>query len=138
MNKCIVLSNIDNDQIVDEITNTTLYASKTTKYLGQTIDNNGKTTNIINTYDYGSISSLIKNAVSHVSLKAKIKLFTTYIKSKFIYLIPIITLTGNSEQTWKNIIKSIFNDLLERKTLLRETGSILDISSNGFGIKIIS
>ena len=51
MNKCILLSNSDNDKIIDEITNTTIYASKTTKYLGQTIDNNGTTTNIINTYD---------------------------------------------------------------------------------------
>ena len=68
MNKCILLSDTEKDQIVDEITNTTLYTSKTTKYLGQIIDNNGKTTNVINTYDYVSISSLIKNAINYVSL----------------------------------------------------------------------
>ena len=137
MNKCILLSDTEKDQIVDEITNTTLYASKTTKYLGQIIDNNGKTSNVINTYDYVSISSLIKNAVNYASLKAKIKLFTTYIKSKFTHLIPMISLTGNLEQTWKNIRKSIFNDLLERKTLPRETGSILGISFYSIIIKPI-
>ena len=103
MIKSLLLSGSDNDKIIDEITNTTIYTSKTTKYLGQIIDNNGITTNIIKTYDYGSISSLIKNKVCHVTLKAKIKLFKTYIKTKFTHLIPMIPLSGNLEQTWKNI-----------------------------------
>ena len=34
MNKCILLSNSDNDKIIDEITNTTKYSSKTVIYLG--------------------------------------------------------------------------------------------------------
>ena len=49
----------------------------------------------------------------------------------------MIALTGNLEQTWKNIRKSIFNDLLERKTLSRETGSILGISYFSIIIKPI-
>ena len=56
-------------------------------------------------------------------IKSQKKLFTSYIKSKFTHLISMIALTGNLEQTRKNIRKSIFNDLLERKTLSRKTGS---------------
>jgi len=41
MIKCILFSGSDNDKIIDEIINTTIYTSKTTKYLGQIIDNNG-------------------------------------------------------------------------------------------------
>ena len=137
MNKCILLSNSENDSIKDEFTGTIINATQTTKYLGQTIDNKGETTNIINTYDYGSISSLIKNTINHVTLKAKIKLFLTYVKANFMHLIPMIALTGNIEQTWKNIRKAIFNDILERKTLPRETGSILGISFYSIIIKPI-
>ena len=49
----------------------------------------------------------------------------------------MIAFTGNLEQTWKNIRKSIFNDLLERKILPKETGSILGISFYSIIIKPI-
>ena len=92
LNKCELLSDDDNDQITDQITGKTLHAQQTAKYLGQTIDANGKTMNIINTYDFGSISKIIKNTINHTTQRAKIKLFSTYIKSKFTHLIPMMKL----------------------------------------------
>ena len=103
LNKCELLSDDDNDQITDRITGKTLHAQQTAKYLGQTIDANGKTMNIINTYDFGSISKIIKNTINHTTQRAKIKLFSIYIKSKFTHLIPMMKVTGNLEKTWKNI-----------------------------------
>ena len=137
INKCELLSNNIQDSITDHITGIILQAQLTSKYLGQTIDSNGNTTNIINTYEFGSITKLIKNITNHISQKAKIKLFSTYIKAKFIHLLPMIALTGDLENTWKNIRVAISKDLLESNTLPRETGSILGISFYSIIIKPI-
>ena len=137
LNKCELLSDDDNDQITDQITGKTLHAQQTANYLGQTIDANGKTMNIINTYDFGSISKIIKNTINHTTQRAKIKLFSIYIKSKFTHLIPMMKLTGNLEKTWKNIRTTIFNDILDRKTLPRESGTLLGISFYSIIIKPI-
>ena len=70
-------------------------------------------------------------------MRSKIKLFNVYIKSKFAHLIPMIALTGNLELTWKNIRSTIFRDLLERKTIPRETCTILGLSFYSIIIKPI-
>ena len=70
-------------------------------------------------------------------MRSKIKLFNVYIKSKFAHLIPMIALTGNLELTWKNIRSTIFRELLERKTIPRETCTILGLSFYSIIIKPI-
>ena len=70
-------------------------------------------------------------------MRSKIKLFNVYIKSKFAHLIPMIALTGNLELTWKNIRSTIFRDLLERKTIPRETCTLLGLSFYSIIIKPI-
>ena len=137
LNKCEFLSDNNQDNIKDQITGITLNAQQTAKYLCQTIDANGKTINIINTYQFGSISKIIINTSNQITQRAKIKLFSTYIKAKFAHLIPMIALTGNLEITWKNIRSTIFNDILDRKTLPRETGTLLGISFYSIIIKPI-
>ena len=57
------------------------------------MNNQGETVNIIDTYNYSSITETIKKVVSHISMRSKIKLFNVYIKSKFAHLIPMIALT---------------------------------------------
>ena len=80
---------------------------------------------------------MIKKVTNHITMRAKIKLFNIYIKSKFTHLIPMIALTGNLEQTWKNIRSSVSKDLLERKTLPRETRTLLGLSFYSIIIKPI-
>ena len=93
--------------------------------------------NIINTYDFGTISNIIKNAINHTTQLAKIKLFSNYIKAKFTHLIPMIELTGYLEKTWKNIWSTFFNDIFVRKTLPRESRTLLGISFYSIIIKPI-
>ena len=137
LNKCEFLSENPQDNIKDQTTGIILNSQQTAKYLGQTIDANGKTINIINTYQFGSISKIISNTSNQITQRAKIKLFSTYIKAKFAHLIPMIALIGNLENTWKNIRSTIFNDILDRKTLPRETGTLLGISFYSIIIKPI-
>ena len=137
LNKCELLSENEEDTITDRKTGIKLKAIKTAKYLGQTINNQGETVNIIDTYNYSSITETIKKVVNHISMRSKIKLFNIYIKSKFAHLIPMIALTGNLELTWKNIRSTIFRDLLERKTIPRETCTILGLSFYSIIIKPI-
>ena len=137
LNKCELLSENEEDTITGRKTGIKLKAIKTAKYLGQTINNQGETVNIIDTYNYSSITETIKKVVNHISMRSKIKLFNVYIKSKFAHLIPMIALTGNLELTWKNIRSTIFRDLLERKTIPRETCTLLGLSFYSIIIKPI-
>ena len=137
LNKCELLSENEKDTITDKKTGIKLKAIKTAKYLGQTINNQGETLNIIDTYNYSSITKTIKKVVNHISLKSKIQLFNVYIKSKFAHLIPMIALTGNLELTWKKIRSTIFKDLLERKTIPGETCTLLGLSFYSIIIKSI-
>ena len=77
INKCEFLSDREDEEITDNKTNIKLASTLTVKYLGQYIDSSGKTTNIINTFDYGTINKLVINNVNHISRRAKIKLFNT-------------------------------------------------------------
>ena len=99
ISKCEFLSDKEDEEITDNKTNKKLASTLTVKYLEQYIDSSGKTTNIINTFDYGTIDNLVKNNVNHISRRAKIKLFNTYIKSKFSHLLPLISITGELEKT---------------------------------------
>ena len=104
-----------------------MVSTLTVKYLGKYIDSSGKTTNIINTFDYGTINKLVKNNANHISRKAKIKLFNTYIKSKFSHLLPLISITGELEKTWTNIRKTTFREVIDFSTFPREASTILGL-----------
>ena len=56
LKKCEFLTDTENEIITDIKTNTTLSSTLTVKYLGQYIDSQGKTTNIIHRFDYGSLN----------------------------------------------------------------------------------
>ena len=90
--KCKFLSDTENETITDSQTNLKLTSILTVKYLGQYIDSEGNTTNIINRFDYGTVNRLVKNNINHISGRAKSKLFNTYIKSKFSHLLPLIAM----------------------------------------------
>ena len=135
LKKCEFLTDTENEIITDTKTNTTLSSTLTVKYLGQYIDSQGKTTNIIHRFDYGSLNSIVKNNINHISRRAKVKLFNTYIKSKFAHLLPLITMSGELETTWNNIRKTIFSDVIDFSTFPKESGVILGLSFYNIIIK---
>ena len=88
--KCEILSENQNDLIVDEEENITLYSKTQTKYLGQIINSRGEPMEIIKTSELKRISSAINNTTSMLSRRARIKIYKTYIRCKYQHLIPLI------------------------------------------------
>ena len=60
INKYELFSEKEEDSVTDLVTGIRLHSTKIAKYLGQTINNQGETINIINTFNYGSITGMIK------------------------------------------------------------------------------
>ena len=137
LKKCEYLSPSENETITDPLTKTIFYSQKSAKYLGQVIDNEGRPTNIINKFNFSEISNIIKTASYQITRRAKLKLFSTYIKSKFSHLIPLLALQGDLEQTWINIRKSLFKEIIDFSTMPREAGSLIGISFYSIIIKPI-
>ena len=66
LNKCEFLTEKEDETITDYKSSITLTSTLTVKYLGQYIDASGKTSNVINRIDYGSINTLVKNNINHI------------------------------------------------------------------------
>ena len=137
VNKCELLSDDLNDKIEDNEENITLYSKSTAKYLGQDINSKGEPVNIITQKDLKYISNIINNSSSQLSRKARIKIYSTYIRSRYQHLIPLIACSGKLEESWKNIRKNIFSDTLLRNTLPREASVLMGISFYNIIIKPI-
>ena len=132
LKKCEFLSDTENESIIDRITKTKLSSTLTVKYLGQYIDSEGNTTNIINRYDYGTVNNIVKDNINNISRRAKVELFNTYIKSKFSHLLPLITMSEHLETKWNNIRKTIFRDVIDFSTFPKEDNVILVLSFYSF------
>ena len=65
--------------IIDETTQYQIHPTAEEIYLGQKIDNQGNKTNIINTFDYNSITKLVGTAAYNISRRAKVNPFKTSI-----------------------------------------------------------
>ena len=130
-----ILNRNENDTLTDLLTNTTLELKQIVKYLGKYIDSFENTTNVINKFNYGTVNSLAKNNVNHITRRAKVKLFNTYIKSKFSHLLPMIAISGQLETTWTNIRKTIFRDVINFSTFPKESSSIIGLSYYNIIIK---
>ena len=135
LSKCEFLSPNENETLTDPITATLFYSQPIAKYLGQYIDNEGKPTNVISEFNFSQISNIIKTSTPFITRRAKLKLFSTYIKSKFQHLLPLISLQGNLDKTWSNIRKSIFKEVIDFSTMPRESGSLIGISFYSIIIK---
>ena len=126
--KCELLSNNPEDQIVDEQSGEIIQSKLTAKYLGQFINPKGEAADIIKISDIKRISSIINNTTSMLSRRSRIKIYTIYIRSKISHLIPLIAVSDKLEDTWINIRKNIFSDILLANTLPREAAALLGIS----------
>ena len=137
VDKCELITDNQEDHIIDEENNQPLNTVKCAKYLGQSIDNNGNTEDIILRRNYQSISQLIHVSQTFITLRSRIKLFQIYIRTKYNHLLPIIALKGDINKTWNEIRKSIFNDLLKRSTQPKESATLLGCSCYSIIIKPI-
>ena len=126
--KCELITNNLEDTIIDPDSNTSVKTIPQSKYLGQKINNEFKTEDIIFKHNYQSIYQLIKTSETFITTRSRIKLFKTYIKAKYNHLLPLIALNGDVETTWKQIRKTIFNDILKRSTQPKESAGLLGCS----------
>lgn len=60
--------------------------------------------------------------------RAKIRLFQTYMRSKINHLIPLIAITGDVNQMWKMIRKTIFYDIMGEATIPKESFAAFGMS----------
>ena len=120
--KCELLSNTASDIIVDGETGTIISAKENVKYLGQKINYQGETEDIIENKLFGPLKS--KYFLSRLT---RIRIFKTYMISKINHLLPLISLNGYLEQSWKCIRKIIFRDILKAQTTPLESAITLGL-----------
>ena len=96
------------------------------KYLGQLINNNGLTENVIEIKIFGQLIGIL-NSYNGFTKTTKIRIFKTYLISKVNHLLPLISLSGNLEISWKTIRKIIFRNILNKQTTPLETMIALGI-----------
>jgi len=63
-----------------------------------------------------------------INRRARIKIYTIYIKNKFTHLIPLIAISDKLQESWTNIRKNLFTDALLANTLPREASALKGIS----------
>ena len=123
--KCELISDNENDIIIDHDENgeeIIIQSKRQAKYLGQIINENGIPTNNTQSINFGNVIGLLSKFGDLTKL-AKIRIFQTFMRSKINHLIPLIILTGGTEELWKDIRKFIFHYIIECNTLPRESAS---------------
>ena len=120
--KCQLLSDNQNDKIIDNEQKININSIDEAKYLGQIINNNGIPDSKISNSQLGPLLNKISK-VGTLTRTAKIKIFKIYMKSKINHLIPLISITGGLKELWKSLRHIIFKYLIEFSTLPRESAS---------------
>ena len=127
--KCELITDNESETIIDSNNNEEIIeikGVKSAKYLGQIINEHGVPTKNITEVNFGHIKSiLIKQG--DLTKTSKIRIFQVYMRSKINHLLPLIILTGGIETTWKTIRKFIFDNIIEYKTLPRESASVFGL-----------
>ena len=124
--KCEYLSEDETEQITSDY-DQIITATTIVKYLGQKIDINCEPTTIINHKFFGSLIHLLGSA-SSLTIKARIKIFQTYLRTKFNHLLPMMCLTKDVQLLWKTIRSIIFKNVLNSQTTPRETAALFGLS----------
>ena len=88
--------------------------------MGQIINSEGLTENIIENKIFGKLVNVLQRYKGFAKT-TKIRIFKIYLISKVNHLLPLISLTGNIEISWKCIRKIIFRNILNSSTLPLET-----------------
>ena len=124
--KCEIISDDSNDIIKDNTNGQLIMPKKNAKYLGQIINSGGLTENIIENKIFRKLINVLQRFKGFAKT-IKIRIFKTYLISKVNHLLPLISLTGNIEISWKCIRKIIFRNILNCSTLPLETAMSMGI-----------
>ena len=76
----------------------------------------------------GTLRQIVGEKVSALPPKISVKLFKTYMKSRINHIIPLISLSNGTEESWANIRVIIFNQIIQRMALPREAEALIGIS----------
>ena len=118
--KCELLTEDINDKIVDEDGNTEITIRKEVTYLGQKINTEGITEEIIEDKLFGKLKSKLYK-IKFLTRLTRIRIFKTYMITRVNHLLPIIALNGHLKESWKCIRRIIFRDILKTQTSPLET-----------------
>ena len=126
--KCEFITNNIGETITNIKTKETVPSVQQAKYLGQTLNEEGKPTNIISKEQLGSIGRTIGINSKYIPVRTHVKIFKIWMKSRINHLLPIIALTKGIHESWKNIRKVIFTPILNKLTLPLESASLMGLS----------
>jgi len=124
--KCELLTEDINDKIIDEDENIEIIVRNEVKYLGQKINAEGLTEQIIEDKLFGKMKSKLYK-IRFLTRLTRIRLFKTYMITKVNHLLPSITLNGHLSESWKCIRRIIFRDILKTQTSPLETAVTLGL-----------
>ena len=124
--KCELLSDVKSDSITDDTTGTEIKVNETVKYLGQQINNNGISEQIIEDKIFGKIKMILNNN-NFLTRLSRIHIFKTYMITKVNHLLPLISLNGHLSDSWKCIRRIIFRNILKTQTSPLETAVTLGL-----------
>ena len=134
--KCEILSNEPNDKIVDDSNGIEIIARKEVVYLGQKINADGLAEELIEDKFFGCLKNKLQRA-SFLSRLTRIRIFKVFMVTKINHLLPLISLNGYLEPSWKCIRKIIFRDILKKQTSPRETAVPLGLGYYNLIVKPI-
>ena len=88
--------------------------------MGQQINNNGISEQIIEDKIFGKIKMILNNN-NYLTRLSRIYIFKTYMITKVNHLLPLISLNGHLSDSWKCIRRIIFRNILKTQTSPLET-----------------
>lgn len=132
--KTELVSENKDDFLINSADSKVIGASDDCKYLGQYIDSQGNSRYSLDDRFFGKITNILKTNKS-LTRKAKVRIFQTYMRTKFNHLIPILVTSDATHETWTFIRKVIFHQILEGATLPRESRALMKIGFYNILIK---
>ena len=113
--KCEVLSEDTKDKITDNEEGIDIESKLSVKYLGQKINSEGISEEIIDNKIFGKVTNKL-NRLNYLTRLTRIRIFKTYMISKVNHLLPLIALNGHLTTCWKCILRIVFRDILHIQT----------------------
>ena len=113
--KCEILSEDTKDKITDNDEGIDIESKLSVKYLGQKINSEGISEEIIDNKIFGKVKNKL-NRLNYLTRLTRIRIFKIYMISKVNHLLPLITLNGHLTICWKYIRRIIYRDILQIQT----------------------
>ena len=123
------MSDNKSDSITDGNTGIGITVNDIVKYLGQQVNSNGISEQIMEKKIFGKIK-MIHNNNNFLTTLSKIHIFKTYMSTKVNNLLPLISLNWHLSDSWKCIRRIIFRNILKAQTSPLETTVTLGLEYN--------